>query len=233
MAAVTVLLPGVPITSAHRKVTIRSVDGLLAMTVPYADPESDFSSLGQEWATIQRSPLVPVTSRRAPKLAQATLRMQMIAKDRDASIAHECMAVKALADSMSAVVISYGQLEAKMTRSGAWIVQDASVHILQRAEGSNDPRWASAELSLLEWGNFGEEHHLSPDWFVNTGQQRAVSSGSVRIPSTYTLQAGEDLVLVALKFYGDAGAWTRIGDLNGIRDPRAVQPGTVLRLPPP
>jgi hypothetical protein len=42
---------------------------------------------------------------------------------------------------------------------------------------------------------------------------------------------GEDLLTIAALELGDADRWVEIAELNGIRDPRAVTPGQVLRLP--
>lgn len=42
---------------------------------------------------------------------------------------------------------------------------------------------------------------------------------------------GEDLMAIAAAELGDASRWREIADLNGIRDPRAVVVGQVLRLP--
>jgi hypothetical protein len=42
---------------------------------------------------------------------------------------------------------------------------------------------------------------------------------------------GEDLVTIAARELGDADRWMEIAELNGLRDPRAISPGQVLRLP--
>jgi hypothetical protein len=43
--------------------------------------------------------------------------------------------------------------------------------------------------------------------------------------------AGEDLLSIAARELGDADRWIEIAELNGIRDPRAIAVGQVLRLP--
>jgi hypothetical protein len=43
--------------------------------------------------------------------------------------------------------------------------------------------------------------------------------------------AGEDLLTIAARELGDADRWVEIAQLNGLRDPRAITPGQVLRLP--
>ena len=52
-------------------------------------------------------------------------------------------------------------------------------------------------------------------------------------PGTVTAGFGEgdDLLSIAAKELGDAKRWPEIAKLNGIRDPRAIVPGQVIRLP--
>jgi len=42
---------------------------------------------------------------------------------------------------------------------------------------------------------------------------------------------GDDLLSIAARELGDADRWVEIAQLNGIRDPRSIRPGQVLRLP--
>ncbi len=42
---------------------------------------------------------------------------------------------------------------------------------------------------------------------------------------------GEDLLTIAARELGDANRWVEIAQLNGLRDPRAIRPGQVLRMP--
>jgi LysM domain-containing protein len=46
-----------------------------------------------------------------------------------------------------------------------------------------------------------------------------------------TAYDGEDLVSIAARELGDPNRWREIADLNGLRDPRAIVVGQVLRLP--
>lgn len=48
---------------------------------------------------------------------------------------------------------------------------------------------------------------------------------------TVTAYDGEDLLSLAATELGDARRWREIADLNGIRDPRAITVGQVIRLP--
>jgi len=49
---------------------------------------------------------------------------------------------------------------------------------------------------------------------------------------TQVLQRGETLALIAARHYRRAGDWRHIAEANNISDPRRVEPGTFLTLPP-
>jgi hypothetical protein len=54
---------------------------------------------------------------------------------------------------------------------------------------------------------------------------------AVSATSTSSFAQGEDLLTIAARELGDASRWVEIAQLNGIRDPRAISPGQVIRLP--
>lgn len=59
------------------------------------------------------------------------------------------------------------------------------------------------------------------------------TSGGISGRRSHTLVAGENLQHVAMASYGRPGAWRALAAANGIEDPLAVQPGTVIYLPAP
>jgi hypothetical protein len=60
--------------------------------------------------------------------------------------------------------------------------------------------------------------------------KRRGRAASAQASSTLAFE-GEDLKSLAARELGDAGRWREIAELNGIRDPRAIAIGQVLRLP--
>lgn len=59
------------------------------------------------------------------------------------------------------------------------------------------------------------------------------TSGGIPGRRGHTLVAGENLQHVAMANYGRPGAWRELAAANGIEDPLAVLPGTVIYLPAP
>jgi hypothetical protein len=47
----------------------------------------------------------------------------------------------------------------------------------------------------------------------------------------HVIKGSETLEELAKRVYGSASHWTEIAEINGIRDPRSVRPGMVIKLP--
>src|SRR5579875_2736445 len=81
------------------------------------------------------------------------------------------------------------------------------------------PLRAKAGLSLEQY---------EPD--MAFGKQNP-TSGTPEPHHVHRVQPGETLDRIAAGHYGDAGRWRTIASANGIQDPLAVRPGTMLALP--
>jgi len=62
--------------------------------------------------------------------------------------------------------------------------------------------------------------------------QSEVSAESTDKTKAWTVTEGETLWLIASREYGDAAHWRTIAEANDIHNPRAVEPGQELELPP-
>jgi hypothetical protein len=63
---------------------------------------------------------------------------------------------------------------------------------------------------------------------VLAGPKRGASTPTQK---TATFASGDTLISMAAKYLGDANRWPEIAQLNGIRDPRSIPIGKVIRLP--
>ncbi|SEE66219.1 LysM peptidoglycan-binding domain-containing protein [Ruania alba] len=57
------------------------------------------------------------------------------------------------------------------------------------------------------------------------------TSGTPQPQRVHRVLAGETLDRIAARYYGDATRWRVLADANGIADPLAVRPGTMLAVP--
>jgi hypothetical protein len=64
---------------------------------------------------------------------------------------------------------------------------------------------------------------------ASKGRARVAHKGA--LATTTTSYDGDDLLSIAARELGDADRWVEIAQLNGLRDPRAITFGQVLRLP--
>lgn len=59
------------------------------------------------------------------------------------------------------------------------------------------------------------------------------TSGTPRPHRTHRVQPGETLDRISARYYGDATKWRLLASANGIEDPLAVRPGSLLAVPRP
>jgi LysM repeat protein len=57
------------------------------------------------------------------------------------------------------------------------------------------------------------------------------TSGTPKPNASHQVQPGENLSLIAARYYGDATRWRPIADGNGITDPFRLKPGSILDIP--
>lgn len=131
----------------------------------------------------------------------------------------------------------------------AWVIESIAWGDALMNNNGNRTRQA-ATLSLLE---YVEDVHLTeksaaqrrrsksqaskskkgaPSKRITAGRKHAKAPGPGRSTDPADdFGQGEDLASIAARVLGDAERWPEIAELNGIRDPRSIRPGQVLRLP--
>lgn len=113
---------------------------------------------------------------------------------------------------------------------GRYVVADLQ-HSLDPDEvvlaNNGDLLLATITVTLLQ---FVDDERLEDRAHAISLQLRArnKSKGANR---DYIVKEGETLVSIARDKLGDPGKWTVLSEINGIRDPRAVRRGAVIKLP--
>ena len=57
------------------------------------------------------------------------------------------------------------------------------------------------------------------------------TSGTPKPSRTHRIQPGETLDRISARYYGDATRWRLLASANGLEDPLALRPGTVIDIP--
>lgn len=68
-------------------------------------------------------------------------------------------------------------------------------------------------------------------WRSKVEEAQAQNLQSADVAKTHTVLRGETLSGIAAQEYNDPALWRPIADANGIEDPRALAPGSVLAIP--
>jgi hypothetical protein len=84
---------------------------------------------------------------------------------------------------------------------------------------SGVPLRANVHLGLMQ---YQESHAFGP---------QNPTSGTPRPHRVHRVQPGETLDRVSARYYGDPTRWRELAAANGIEDPLAIRPGTLLSIP--
>jgi hypothetical protein len=84
---------------------------------------------------------------------------------------------------------------------------------------SGDPLRASVEMGLKQ---YKEDEAFGP---------QNPTSRTLLPHRVHQVQPGETLDRISAKYYGDPTMWRQLAAANGLEDPLAVRPGTVLAIP--
>ena len=81
------------------------------------------------------------------------------------------------------------------------------------------PVRATADITFTQYNDINDYPGQNP------------TSGGGPIERIRTITAGDRLDLIAAEVYGDATKWRHIAQRNNLRDPLALRPGMLLRIP--
>ena len=109
-----------------------------------------------------------------------------------------------------------------------WVIQ--TIDITSEIRREDGPRIrAEFDVTLFQY--------VAPDILVSSSRPPSPAAaaqtrnGSPVQQRTYTVRSGDTLSAIASRLLGNAGRWGEIASLNGIRDPRTLRIGQVLRIP--
>jgi nucleoid-associated protein YgaU len=112
-----------------------------------------------------------------------------------------------------------GQLTSHGTSIPPWLVLESISEEFSLFSPEGVPLRAKLTVSFREAWTIEEQLQVTPRHSSDRTKLRAV-------------QRGETLSQIAYEEYQDATAWRVIADANGLANPRLLQPGAVLVIPP-
>lgn len=204
----------------HPKLTL--VDDLgNKVVLPHAPIEAPLGNLADTWEEVARDGgRPPLLVRTGPNLATLGLDCTIVdTRNPEASMELYAFALATMARSGRRVFVrNFGILV-----GNPWRIVSFDVSPARRQPGTNAITAFTASVSLK----------AASDAVVRTGS----TTGGARTPApptqrpTLTVRHGETPEAVAYRATGSTADVTAILDANGIRDPRLLTPGTVLKVP--
>jgi hypothetical protein len=112
--------------------------------------------------------------------------------------------------------------------SGLWVIND-----IQWSDDPDDVIKDDGGLFLRNAATVSIREYVADDRLQDRAlaAKRRIDAKKKGARRRYTVKQGDTLISIARHRLGDPGRWVEIARLNGLRDPRAVRPGAVIRLP--
>jgi hypothetical protein len=211
----------------HPKSALVSETGLV-IELPFA-PKIEHGNWAGRHVQQERTGRKPLLKRSAPSLRTISCELLLARPDHQQPVEDLLSALRHLEDSKERVRFrSLGPSEA-----GWWRITEMSVTDELRQHGSNYLTRVRASLTLTEASDAPASLIPPPSGppAVTTPPSPQPEPAEVPGPNTYTVRSGDTLWALSIRFYGTGTRWTEIADANGVRDPRKLQIGTVLRIP--
>jgi nucleoid-associated protein YgaU len=207
-------------TPGPHMVNFYALDGSADITVLMGDGPAELTGGDGGWQSEPRSGADPVTWWLSPSSYAQTIPVRF---DANSSQESEIAALRRLTRSPGdhrpppVVMISGPAIE---RADLPWVVQSVAPagNVIRRENDGNRIR-QDMTVSLLQ---YGEVSVLG-----------STPAPTHRRPSTnkWRVRPGDNLPQIAAIVYGDARRWKEIAHANGIRDPRSLTIGRVLRIP--
>lgn len=224
------VLPPPPQWQARRSTTITSSAGVTTLTI--TSPEVEHSGLGREWVEVPRPGGLPLLRDKGPRLRKYRLSATLYRPPTEGDVAAELDTVVNGHAQAPVVTITYGSLETAQA-----VITELTARTLQRVQGSNEPYWVELDIEVTI--KPPELRQLVPAPVPSAAPPPPPpapapgpsASSTPSRPSTVTVKAGDTLIGISTRVYGNGGQWRKIADANKVRDPKRLAVGQVLRIP--
>lgn len=235
------VMPTSPRVTRTKKVamTIRPESGGTTLNIPYAPQDVKHTRLVADYVTTPRPGLIETVTYSNPMRPKMSMELKIFDKKVTATTGSVTanvraisviQAIQTMARKGTRVRIAYGTLE-----SGLWYITDFSVDSERRDPLTDEITGATCTLEAIRGDSAISGTGTGPVTGGATSTSKpplsTVPTASQPAGRYYVSKSGDNLISIAIKFYGSATNWRKIGDANKIKDARTIPAGTKLRIP--
>ena len=230
----------IPPAAKHPKAKLITEDGE-RFVLPFAPTQVAHDGFARGRAQLDRPGRKPLTVDVGPGLRSCSFTVFLGYRDHQRSVEPLLKDLRRLAASGDRITIAgLGDLEG----AHKWNLTGMTVDTLLRQQGTNAVTRATVALSFTEdvdavvnvgplsGGKKGGKGGKGGGGKGGGGKGGGGKGGDDTKTRRYTVEAGDTLARIALKFYGNPNKWRLIAHRNKIDDPRKLKPGTRLIIPP-
>jgi len=232
-------------------VRLHAYDPPLSITCRLAEDRPDVSSGYGGWDEVTRPRRPPITTFRAPPAMHLTLALLLDRWSEGASVESQIATIEKMARPTGSNrepprihVAATGQHiphtertwvvgeltwgDALMNKHGNRTRQQVTVVLYEYVQDTYLTEKSAARRRRVKAAKHTQG---SPAKRLLAKRKRHVVAPKGRTLTSTQFGEGEDLLSIAARQLGDANRWVELAQLNGLRDPRAIVPGQVIRLP--
>jgi nucleoid-associated protein YgaU len=211
----TVTIPKSVRGSVARLVIHTGKPGGVVFAAPFAPREVDYSGYEGVWNEITRPGRKPILTRAGLNMRKITMSLFVGTADPTQSVNRELNKLEHLAASKELLTIEYDP-----RCWGSWRISSLTYTSVERLpDDSNEITRATVEITFTEADDKG--------WDTTDNRDDKTFTR----PKTYVIVAGDTLGGIARMFYDNPAKWIKIADANPGIKPKALKPGSTIRLP--
>jgi LysM repeat protein len=207
----------------HMTIKVEGSD--VKITLPYSPQAGTMSNLGRNWQEIERSGLENLLAPGPIQRTALSYQLFVGGTENDRSITPTLNLLESIARKKKRLQVVYSTWE-----SGYYQINSLAVTVLRRSSQDNEPTQATVDITFISAQQ--RKLNIGPV----TGGVSPGGSGSGGSTSQtyreYVVRKGDTLTSIAIVAYGDASKWTLIAKVNHIQNPRDLNVGRKLVLPP-
>lgn len=194
------------------------------LELPFVPLPTSHGGFGWRWEVVERAGRTPLLLRGTRNIKELSFTLLLGHSDYQHTIDLTLNALENLAGLGGPFSLTYARPE-----RGLWRLTALSYEVTLRAPVTNAPTRAMVSLAFTETSD--RPRLVGPARKAPTTSKKTPTTPKKPAQRTYTVRSGDTLSGIAQRLYGAAYKWRQIADLNGIRDPRTLRVGQVLRLP--